>query len=155
MILPNQPFVEMPVNHLVGIVDTVQTIILKSALHLEQEGILGDSLAFSNEEKQRATQNQSVRVHGNNYGPIGHGSGPAIQVGDFGLIYEQLKDAGVSQTERNEIEIILDELKKAEPEERKSWAQKGMDWLGKNAKNIGEIAGALRTLFGRHLPPGE
>ena len=53
---------------IVGIIDAVRTILLNWALKLEEEGILGEGLTFSLEEKHAAAQtSQNIN---NFYGPV-------------------------------------------------------------------------------------
>jgi hypothetical protein len=130
-----------------GILDTVRNVVLDWALRLEQQGILGDGMSFSDDEKKKAATSQTIHI-GSFSGVFGDVKGENVQIGDFGTINEQLKQAGVSQAERNELGNIMDALKKAKPEDKPGLIQRGMDWVGKNAANLGAIAGALRAFFG-------
>ena len=143
---------EMPVTRFVasnrvhGMVDAVRTVVLEWALKLESEGILGDGMTFSDDEKKKATASQIFNI-GQLTGNIGDITGHNIQIGDYGSIHEQLKSAGVPQAERNELENIMDALKNAKPEDKPTWRQKGLDWLGNNASNLGSIASGLLQIF--------
>jgi hypothetical protein len=68
---------------LVGILDAVRNIVLNWALKLEEEGVLGEELAFTEKEKQVASH--SAQSINNFYGPvqnpqIAQGNRQAIQV---------------------------------------------------------------------------
>jgi hypothetical protein len=134
-------------TQLVGIVSVVRSTILRWALDLEQGGILGTGMTFSNEEKQKAAQNSNVHFHGDFKGVFGSVTGHNVQIGDYASIHEQLKEAGVSQEERNELENILDEIKTAKPEEKPSLMQRGIDWVGRNEKFLGALSTIIKGWF--------
>jgi len=50
------------------VIDTIRNIILNWALNLEEDGILGENLSFSEKEKENATR--SVQNINNFYGPV-------------------------------------------------------------------------------------
>lgn len=52
----------MPKTHLVGILDAVRNILLNWSLKLEEEGIFGEGLTFTQEEKQ-AAEHSPQQVH--------------------------------------------------------------------------------------------
>lgn len=134
------------INSLTGIIDNVRTMILEWALKLEEEGIVGEGVMFSEDERNRAAGSPSIHI-GTLNGVLGNVTGQQVQVGNYGQIHQQLKDAGVSQSERNEIETIMDELPKAEGEKKDGLVQRGMDWLGRNAENIGSIGVAVKKVI--------
>jgi len=154
------PHLLLTQSSLHAIADSVRTMVLEWALKLEEEGITGDGMTFSDDDRKKAAESPAVNhvqytINGS-VGVAGSVTGHNVIVGDYGSIHEQLKAAGVSRDERNALDEILDELKKAnKPEEKKSWAQKGMDWLGKNAENIGALGGAIKSWFVPHLPPSD
>lgn len=132
-----------------GIIDKVRNIVLEWSLRLESEGILGDGMTFSEDEKKKAEASPAIHI-GNieNFGGVlGNVYGQNVQIGDYGTIHEQLKQAGISQAERNELENIMDSLKTAKPQDKPKLVQRGMDWVGKNAANLGAIGAALMTFF--------
>lgn len=124
----------------------IRNVILEWALKLEDEGILGEGMTFSDDEKQRAAQSPGVHIQ-NFHGVFGNVSGQNVQIGDYGSIHQQLKDAGVSQAERNELENILDALKKAKADEKPSLVQRGMDWIGRNKEALGTLAAVIKGWF--------
>lgn len=137
------PIRVLPANRLIGVVSAVRTTVLEWALKLEQEGILGEGMTFSESEKKKAAESMEVHI-GSFQGVFGNVNATNFQVGDYGSIHAQLKDAGVSQAERNELENILDELRKAKPEDKPGIVQRGMDWLGRNAENIGALGNVVK-----------
>jgi hypothetical protein len=141
------PHVIIPASAIGGIIDRVRSTILQWALKLEEEGILGEGMTFSNEEKEKAARSQSIHIHSFT-GVLGDVSGKNVQIGDYGSIHQHLKDAGVSQAERNELENILDALKKAKPDEKPSLVQRGMDWVGRNKEALGTLASVIKGWFG-------
>ncbi len=134
-------------NHLIGVVETVRTMILQWALKLESEGIMGEDMTFSKTERDRAAAAPGVHIE-NFRGVLGDVTAHNLQMGDYASIHDQLKQYGVPQKERNELETLTDELKKAkEPAERASISQRGLDWVGRNAKNLSNLATVIRGWF--------
>lgn len=56
MDIPLQPSLHVARTEIIGILDSVRNNILDFALQLEQEGVLGQGMSFSNEEKSAASQ---------------------------------------------------------------------------------------------------
>jgi hypothetical protein len=56
MSFPLQPSLHIPQSEVIGLLDAVRNIILDFSLQLEQEGILGEGMSFSKEERQTASQ---------------------------------------------------------------------------------------------------
>lgn len=133
-------------SQLAGVLDAVRNIILDWALQLEKNGILGDGMRFSGDEKRRASQVTSVHI--NHFsGIMGNVSGGTIQIGDYASIHRQLKERGIPQQERNELENLLDELKTASGEKKRSLAKRGLEWVAKHAETLGKIASVIRPWF--------
>jgi hypothetical protein len=132
-----------------GILDTVRNAVLEWALRLEQQGILGEGMSFSDAEKNRASITPSIHIGsiGSFTGNMGSVNADNIQIGDYSSINQKLKDAGISQAERNKLENLMDELKAAKPEEKPGLVQRGMKWVGKNASNLGAMAAAIHGYF--------
>jgi len=136
MIFPGQAFQQIPSNELTRILETVRGIILQWALKLEQDGITGDGMKFSNEEENKAAQSPVVQ-HIQNFvngdaSVVGNIQAHNVNIGDYGSIRESLKEAGFTREQRNELEDILDDLKKAKEEDKPGIVQRGMDWVKKN-----------------------
>ena len=129
-----------------GILDTVRNIVLQWSLKLEAEGIIGEGMTFSKEEKKKAS---NVTYH------IQHLTGVAgtvhaenLQIGSYISIYQELKARGISQQDRNELESILDQLEAAKGHDRESLAKRGADWVLSHSKELGELAKVLMSWFG-------
>lgn len=134
-------------SQVVGIIEAVRTMILEWALKLEVEGILGNGMTFSEADKKRAAESPGIHIR-NFHGVLGDVTAQNLQIGEYASIHGQLKDAGISQEQRNELENILDQLKTAEgAEKRKTIIQRGMDWLGRNGKNLGALVEVIRPWF--------
>lgn len=133
---------------IVGVLEAVRTVILEWSLRLEAEGILGEGMTFSEPEKQRARDAGGIHI-GTFHGVLGDVNAESFQIGDYGTIHNQLKEKGISQESRNELEAIMDAwVKSDKTDERQSLAQKGLDWVGRNAANLGALASAIRAFFG-------
>jgi AbiTii len=131
-------------SQLVGILDAVRNEILNWSLELEKQGILGNGMSFSTEEVKMAKS--TINIHSFK-GILGDVSSSNIQIGDYSSIHEALKDNGVSQEERNELENLLDKIKVASPEEKKGLIQNGYEWLSRNASTIGTISNTIKGWF--------
>ncbi|MFZ2322631.1 MAG: hypothetical protein WAV89_02925 [Ignavibacteriaceae bacterium] len=128
-----------------SIIDSVKNIVLNWSLKLEDEGIVGENLTFTEDDKQKA----SAPVYNiqNFTGVIGDVSESNLQIGDYNSIHTSLKKLGVSQEERNELEEIMDNYPKADSEEKKSLFKRGMDWLKRNGQTIGILSETIRKWF--------
>lgn len=128
-----------------GILDAVRNEILNWSLALESQGILGDGMSFSTEEVDKAKS--TVYNIQSFQGILGNVASSTVQVGDYSSIHSVLKEKGVSQKERNEIENLLDEIKTAKPSRRKGLLKKGFEWVGRNASTIGTLSNTIKGWF--------
>lgn len=69
MDVPMEPTVRVPSTALVGILDAVRNQILEWSLQLEAEGVVGEGMTFTAEEKQTA---QSTTYNVTNIGEVSH-----------------------------------------------------------------------------------
>lgn len=141
-----------------GILDTVRNTVLEWSLKLEQEGILGEGMSFSKEEKGKAQGNPSIRIE-NFQGILGNVSDStisqdldiSIQSGDINSLSDFLSKKGISKED-------IEELKKAinidpKPVSSKSFGEKVGGWIGNmiskaatGAWDIGiQVAGTILT----------
>jgi len=129
-----------------GILDKVRTIVLEWALQLEARGVLGEGLAFTPTERQKA---ESVVYNIESVTGVVGGSIIAqnLQIADFSSVHNELKQIGISQDERNTLENIMDALPDAEEQERPGLVQSGMDWLERNQAALGALNGMLIAWF--------
>lgn len=130
-------------TQIVGIIDAARNIILEWSLRLEKDGILGEALTFTKDEKQIASSN-TYNIQ-NFSGIIGNVDSEHVQIGGYNTIRLELKRLGVSQKERNELEDILDSLKTVQKEEKPSLIKRGAEWLKRNGPLIGTLAEIIRS----------
>lgn len=147
------PQLLVPAIAVQGICDKIRTIILEWSLKLEHEGILGEGMSFSDDEKRKAAATPNIHIENitNFTGHLGGNiTADTVQIGNYSSMHEQLKDAGVSQAERNQLEDILDALKKAKPEDKPPLLKQGMEWVNKNKVALGTLAVQLTAWFTGH-----
>jgi hypothetical protein len=140
------PVVVITRPQLYGILDSIRNALLEWSLGLEKDGIYGEGLTFSFEEKRKAeriTYNTIQQFTG----VLGDIHSSSIQIGDYNTIHGELKRRGVPVKERNELEEILDELPSADPEKRKSLLTRGGEWLSRNAATIGILSDKIHEWF--------
>ena len=111
-------------SRIVGILDAVRNMVLNWALELEQTGILGEGLTFSAAEKEKAASAPSIHIT-NFQGVLGDVQAEQLQIGDYASVHQRLKELGLSQKDRNELENILDDLKVAKGRKKASLAKRG------------------------------
>jgi len=130
---------------ILGILDAVRNELLNWSLSLEKQGIVGDGLTFSQEEVQKAG---NITYHIERFtGILGDVTDSQISIGDYASIHNELKEMGVPQAERNELENLLDNLKSSPPDERPTLIKKGLDWLARNSATIGYLSDTIRGWF--------
>jgi hypothetical protein len=128
------------------VLEAVKNEILNWTIELEKCGILGENMSFDEKEKKAAT---SQTFHIQKFsGIIGNVSRSNVQLYDYGSIYQILKESGVPQSERNELENIMEEMNKAEPIKKPSVAEKANGWIVKNKEFLGASAEVVRKALG-------
>ena len=129
-----------------GIVDRVRNAVLDWSLQLEEQGVLGDGMTFTSTEKQNAG---AVVYNIQNVTGVVGGSITAdnLQIMSFSSIHAELKQLGIGQEGRNELERIMDALPAASPEEKPSLLQAGLDWIGRNKEALGALNAMLVAWF--------
>ncbi len=145
-----RPLRKVGPQQLKSVLQAIRDGVLRWSLQLEQDGILGDGLMFTEDERERAA---TQRIHiGTFNGVLGDVSESVVQVGDYASIHEDLKKAGISQEERNELENILDEMKRTDGEEKKSLASRGLAWTMKHAAALGSLVETIKPWLGIEGP---
>lgn len=129
----------------IAITDAVRTKVLDWSLELEKRGIMGENMSFKEQERQAAAQNITIQ---NFKGVLGDVSHSHVEVHDYSTIHQTLRDHNVPQMERNEIENIMDDLKKATPAERPSLLERGKAWVVKNKEFLGASVVIVRKALG-------
>ena len=144
MDVPLQPTLHISKSEIHGILEAVRNAVLDWSLKLEEQGILGEGMTFSSQEKQKAA---SVVYNINSVTGVvgGNVTAETVQIGDYNSVHQQLKDLGVPQEQRNELETIMDSLPESPPEEKKGLVQKGLDWLQRNKSGLGALGGLIKA----------
>lgn len=128
-----------------GILDAVRNIVLQWSLRLEADGILGEALTFSKQEKEKAS-NVTYHIH-NFTGVAGIVQTEHLQIGNYSTIHQALKERGISQSDRNQLEDILDKLANADQKEKPTFMKVGSDWVLAHAKELGDLAKVIMSWF--------
>jgi AbiTii len=129
-----------------GMLDVVRDRLLEWSLELEKRRITGDNMSFDEHEKQ-AAHSQVFHIQ-HVTGIVGNVTDSNVNVYDFGSINQQLKQWNVPQSERNDLENIIDALKSSRPEEKPSLIEKGKAWIVRNSELIGAGASIIRKALG-------
>lgn len=156
---PAEPILLSSVFQLQKILDAVRTTILEWSLKLEAEGIVGEGLSFSPEEKERAAATMHVSIGGNFQGILGDVSGStvtqnlkmSVNAGDFASLKRSLKEVGVEAADLAELERAIGADPK--PNERGRFGAQVSQWVGtmvgkaaSGAWSVGtDAAGAVLT----------
>lgn len=129
-----------------AIIEAVKNKVLEWTIELEHRGILGQNMSFDSREKQSA-QSQTFHIQ-NATGVFGNVTNSQVTIYDYSSVHQTLKQAGVPQDARNEIENIMDALKSAKPDEKKTLIERGKSWIEQNEKFLGASASIVRKVFG-------
>jgi hypothetical protein len=129
-----------------GMIEVVRDRLLDWSIELEKRGITGENMSFDQQEKQ-AARSQIFNIQ-HFTGVLGNVSHSNVNVYDFDSIHHELKQWNVPQSERNELENILDALKSSPPEEKPSLIEKGKAWIVKNQEFLGAGANIVRQALG-------
>lgn len=136
MEIPMEPVRTISVTQLDMIIDAIRSTILEWALQLEEEGILGEGMTFSSEEKRKAAQSHQIHI-GNFQGVFGDVSQSEVtqnlkmevKKGDFSSVRSTLSSKGVEDSDIDELEEALTE--DATPEIPGKFGPKVSSWMGK------------------------
>lgn len=132
---------------MVGILDAVRNTILEWTLKLEADGVLGEGMTFSQQEKKTVMKNETNYHIGTFSGVLGNVSGGNVQIGDYNEIEAQLKAAKVPNIERKELKELMDELPKASPDKKPNVVARGVAWTVRNAASLGALSDSIREWF--------
>ena len=124
-------------NQIKSVLEQVRTQLLNWALQLESQGILGDGINFSVEEKTIATEKRStINIH-NFQGLLGDISGGnvsqtmsmTVTSGNFDSLSRYFRQQGVNEEDINSLELAITQ----DPEETKtgSFGPKVSQWIGR------------------------
>ena len=105
--LPFPPMLIVSVSHLHGILDSVRTSVLEWALKLEEEGIVGEGLSFSDAEKEAASS-VTINVENMTGSQIQAGTSNSSQSMTSTINIQQINDF-VKQLEESLPDLALDD----------------------------------------------
>lgn len=86
-------------------------------------------------------------------GVLGNVVNSSLTIGDYANIHQALRDAGVPQNERNELETIMDELPHATPEKKRNLVTRASSWIVRNADAIGKLSDSIRGWVAQYRDP--
>lgn len=147
----NQPdFLRFPIvrritqSKMLNVVEHIRNRLLSWSLELEQQGILGENLQFSQQDKVRApmtTNNFHFNGNINNAGVIGaenHGFNQhnvqQITTGNFDSLKSYLESLGFTAEDVLDLKLVLDS--EPTPRETGKFLPKVYDWLGKAGERV-------------------
>lgn len=121
-------------NQFAAILDAVRTTILDWSLQLEADGVIGEGMTFSAEEKQRAQSSITIE---NFQGIIGDVSGStvtqslqmSVRKGDFPSLRAYLSEHGVDVEDIDDLERAIHA--DPEPTSSESFGERVSAWVGK------------------------
>ncbi|MFB3897727.1 MAG: hypothetical protein ACE14V_15660 [bacterium] len=123
-------------NQIEAIIDAVRNTILKWALKLEQEGILGENLTFSEDEKRKAAASTEIRID-NFQGILGNVENSSvsqdlqmtIKKEDIASLRAYLISLGIIKEDIDELEQII--AIEGRPTKVSKFGEKVSGWIGK------------------------
>jgi hypothetical protein len=141
---PMEPVLVINQTQVAMAVDAVRNAVLDWSLRLESEGILGEGMTFTREEKAKAVTNPNIHIGGNFQGFIGSADGSTVSqnlsmnvtAGDFNSLSQSLSSVGITGEEL----VALHAALKADPKPAsvQSFGEKTKEWIGKVlAKAVG------------------
>lgn len=137
--------IEFPIATILGMVEGVKDKLVDWSVELEKQGILGKDMSFREDEKASA-KSLVFNIGSMSGGFIGDPSHSTVQVTSYGNVMSLLESSGISQTEKEELKQILQDLERATPEERPKLREKIGAWVAKNGEFIGTaLDGLLKT----------
>lgn len=141
------PVLILQKTSLIGILDSVRNTVLDWTLKLEADGVLGEEMTFSQQEKQTIMKNETNYHIGTFSGVLGNVSGGNVQIGDYNQIEAQLKAAKIPDSERKELKELMEDLPKASQDTRMNIVERGVAWVARNAGALGSLSDSLLTWF--------
>ncbi len=108
------PVRTLSANQVSIVIDAVRTKILEWSLELEAQGILGNGLVFSKEEKEIAVSSPSINIH-NFQGVLGNVSDSSVvqnlnmsvDKGDIDELIKRLAEQGIQEKDLMELKEIV------------------------------------------------
>lgn len=130
------PFCMISMGQLASIVDAVRTGVCEWSLKLEEEGILGQGMTFSAEERQKAASSMQIHI-GQFQGVLGDVQNSTltqnlemtVSAGDFESLKGWLRSHGLSSADVDELQTAIES--DPEPEGSNSFGPRVSGWIGK------------------------
>lgn len=121
-------------NIIAGIIDSVRNTILDWSLKLEEQGILGEGVTFSKEEKHKAQSVPNINI-ANFQGVLGNVTDSNItqslnmniQKNDFESLSDYLKSQGVNKQDIQELQGAIS--KDNQPKTPEKFGKKVSEWI--------------------------
>jgi hypothetical protein len=135
MPVPMECYLQVSRNEVFGIVDAVRNTILSWALQLEQEGIFGEGMRFTPEEKAIAMRSPNIHIGGNFQGILGNVAestvtqslNMSVKAGDFSSLKQQLAQAGITAEDLQSLKAALEDDPK--PKASTEFGPKVSGWI--------------------------
>lgn len=133
-----QPYKVIGKSHVAGVLNSIQNRVLDWALQLESNGITGENMSFTNDEKDKAAQVLINNVQGNVQGTVGQAGGTAnqtfnnisvaVEAGNFDSLADHLRNNNVPDADILELE----EAVKSDgiPDNPENFGPKVSAWMG-------------------------
>lgn len=135
MPMPMECYLRVSLNAIFGILDSVRNAILQWALQLEQDGILGEEMRFTSEEKAIAMTSQNIHIAnfqgilGNvNESTVNQSLDMSVKNGDFNSLQQKLGEAGISTEDLQDLKSALEADTK--PDSPSEFGPKVSAWIG-------------------------
>ncbi len=130
---PLEPVRTIAHNQIAAILDSIRTTILDWALKLESDGIIGDGMAFSEEEKDRAKSSITIENFQGVLGNVSNSSvnqdlDMSIQTNDFDSLRQFLSSNGVEDGDISELQTAIQSDPR--PTEANGFGDKVSNWIG-------------------------
>jgi hypothetical protein len=109
--------------------------------------MFGDELNSGNVNDRDKSAPEKIEYNitvGSFAGVLGDVSGSSVQTGDYSSIDQQLKSAGISDSERMELFNCLKALKSSEPIIRSKAKSGAMEWISKYGPVLGSLSDTIR-----------
>lgn len=116
MDVPLEPTLHVSPTEVIGILDAVRNIILEWTLELEQNGVLGEGLTFSREEKAAASQvtyqitNNIGSMSNSQLQQVSHDSTQELSVNDLGPLCDILNKINTNVEKMGLDDMAIQEL---------------------------------------------
>ncbi len=130
-------------NQMAAVIDSVKTAVLEWALKLERNGILGENMTFSEEEKSRASAGMNIYIENFN-GAIGEvrdsiikqNMKTSIYQGDVNTLTNYLRQKGIGDQDLADLDSAI----KEDPPKiaGKKFGERVSTWLEKMKKRAAE-----------------